>query len=104
MAYAHLQRKHLNLKKVLKEYRVFTRVIQEENTKYRDQALKNQTIIKKLKRRNKKATDVTLSRVMKFELKRAKVQVLKNKVKLLKEKVTPAGSSLNILANAISFC
>ena len=104
MAYARLQRKHLKLNKVLKEYKVLARVIQEENTKYRDQALENRTIIKNLKRRNKKATDVTLSWVKKFELKRAKVQVLKNKVKLLKEKVTPAGSSLNILANAISFC
>ena len=66
MAYARLQRKHLNLNKVLKEYKVLTRVIQEENTKYRDQALKNQTFIKKLKRRNKKATDVTLSWVKKF--------------------------------------
>ena len=104
MAYAHLQRKHLKLKKVLKEYKVLTKVIQEENTKYKGQALKNQTFIKKLKRRKKKATDVTLSWVKKFELKRAKVQVLKNKVKLLKEKVTLAGLSLNILANAISFC
>ena len=104
MAYARLQRKHLKLNKVLKEYKVLTKINQEENTKYRDQALKNQIFIKKLKRRNKKATDVTLSWVKKFELKRDKVQVLKNKVKLLKEKVTPAGSSLNILANAISFC
>ena len=104
MAYAHLQRKHLKLKKVLKEYKVLTKVIQEENTKYKDQALKNQTFIKKLKRRNKKATDVTLSWVKKFEFQRAKVQVLKNKVKLLKEKVTPTGPRLNILANAISFC
>ena len=94
----------MKLKKVLKEYKVLTKVIQEENAKYRDQALKNQTFIKKLKRRNKKATYVTLSEVKKFEFQRDKVQVLKNKVKLLKEKITPAGTRLNILANAISFC
>ena len=103
LAYARLQWKHMKLKKVLKEYKVLTKVIQEENTKYIDQALKNQTFIRKLKRRNKKATDVTLSWVKKFEFQRAKVQVLKNKVKLLKEKITPAGTRLNILANAISF-
>ena len=73
MAYARLQRKHLKLKKVLKQYKVLTKVIQEENTKNRDQALKNQTFIKKLKRRNKKAIDVTLSWVKKFEFQRAKV-------------------------------
>ena len=104
MSYARLQRKYLKLKKALKEYNVLTKVIQEENTKYRDQALKNQTFIKKLKRRNKKAIDVTLSWVKKFEFQRAKVQVLKNKIKLLKEKITPVGTRLNILANATSFC
>ena len=104
MAYAHLQMKHLKLKKVLKEYKVLTKFIQEENTKYRDQALKNQTFIKKLKRGNKKATYVTFSWVEKFEFQRAKVQALKIKVKILKEKVTPTGTRLNILAKAISFC
>ena len=92
------------MKKILKEYKVLTKVIQEENTKYKDQALKNQNFVKKLKIRNKKATDVTLSWVKKFEFQRAKVQVLKNKVKFLKGKITPAGTRLNILANAISFC
>ena len=61
LAYPRLQRKHLKLKKILKEYKVLPKVIQEKNTKYRDQALKNQTFIKKLKRRNKKSLDVTLS-------------------------------------------
>ena len=103
LAYARLQRKHMKLNTILKEYKVLTKVIQEENTKYRDQALKNQTVIKKLKRRNKKAIDVTLSWVKKFEFQRAKVLVLKNKVKLLKEKSTLTGTRLNILANAISF-
>ena len=96
--------KHQKLKKILKEYKVLTKIIHEENIKYREQGLKNQSLIKKLRKRNKKATDVTLSWVKKFEFQRAKVQVLKNKIKLLKEKTTPTGIRLSILANAISFC
>ena len=46
MAYARLQRKHLKLKKALKEYKLLTKVIQEENTKHRDQALKTRPSLK----------------------------------------------------------
>ena len=104
LAYAQLQRKHHKLKKILKEYKVLTKVIQEENTKYREQGLKNQILIKELRRRNKKGTDVTLSWVKKFEFQRAKVQVLENKIRILKEKIAPVGTRLNILTNAISLC
>ena len=36
LSYARLQRKHQKLKMVLKEYKVLTKVIHEENTKYRE--------------------------------------------------------------------
>ena len=104
LAYTRLQRKHKKLKKVLKEYKVLTKVIEEENNKYREQGVKNQGLVKKLRRRNKRITDVTLSWVKKFKFQRAKVQVLKNKIRILKEKTTPAGTRLNILANTISLC
>ena len=90
------------MKKVLKEYKVLTKFIQEENAKYREQGVKNQGLIEKLRKKNKRVIDVTLSWVNKFEFQRDKVQLLKNKIKILKEKTTPAGIRLNILSNAIS--
>ena len=66
--------------------------------------LKQQEVIEKLQRKHKKALAKTLCWAKKFRLQRAKVKVLKKKIKALREQASPSGMKLNILANAITLC
>ena len=80
------------------------RVIQEENNRYKEHNVRKQGIIEKLQRKYIKAKVRTSYWTKKFKFQKAKVTVLKQKVKALKEQASPSGTRLNILANAITLC
>ena len=88
----------------MKEYKVLNRVMQEENERYKDQSIKTQKEIRKMKKKNKRISHTTLGWIKKYKFQVSKIKVLKNKIRIFKEKVTPAGTRLNILADAISLC
>ena len=78
--------------------------MQEENNRYKKHNVRRQGIIEKLQTKYIKVKFRTGYWTKKFKFQKAKVTVLKQKVKALKEQASPSGTRLNILANAITLC
>lgn len=99
-----LQRKVSRLRREAKENRVLIRFMQEENNSYKEQNVKQQSVIEKWQRKYIKAKFRTSYWTKKFKFQKAKVIVLKKKIKVLQEQTSSSGTRLNILANAITLC
>ena len=99
-----IQKKLSKLRRVIKENKVLIRVMQEENNRYKEQNVKQQGVIEKLQKKYRKAKARIGYWTKKFKFQRAKVTILKQKVKSLREQASPSGTRLNILANAITLC
>lgn len=80
------------------------KVVQKENSKHKEYNLEKHEIIEKLQRKHQTSLAKTLCWEKKFRFQRAKVTVLKKKIKDLREQASPSGMKLNILDNAITLC
>ena len=78
-----LQKKITKLRRVAKEDSILIIVIQLENNRYKEKNLKQQNIIEKWQRKYKRAKAKVGFWTKKFQFQRAKVVVLKKKIKVL---------------------
>lgn len=78
-----LQRKIRKLRRAAKEDSILIRVIQEENSRYKENNLKQQNIIERWQRKYKRTKAKVGFWTKKFKFQRAKVAVLKKKTKVL---------------------
>ena len=97
-----LQKKIKKLRRVAKENSILIRVIQEQNSRYKEKNLKQQNIIEKWERKYKKSKAKVGFWTKKFKFQRAKVAVLKKKIKVLREQASPSGTRLTILENGFT--
>ena len=77
-------------------------VIQQENSRFKEQSINLQKEIRRLKRKNKKISDTTLQWAQKLKFKVAKTKVLRQKIKDLKFGEGTSDGNLNILDTTIS--